>query len=430
MVLFVNFKLKYLNIERYETKALEKYLEDMALEGWILSYLAGRFLRFEKAEKCSLKYSIKRSDKDSFFGGNDSEKALIIKEAYEKSGWKLVTSYCELNIFVTEDLLTCAPFDKTFKDEISADISKSQKSIFITLLIYIIVLLGLSIFTNNLNFFERSDKIDTLLFILFINVILILYKIFNLIKLLIFKKNFINIIKDVEAIQGLLNVKSIKNKINFETAMIVIFNLFLLSVFILPFVSRFQDMPAIAIMYFMYSFTMVKIELDYRSKTTGKALSKYMKFIILIIVLLVGMMIYLSLNTKMATGLKAKITLKDFNATSITQEYERSKNNILSQSFHYFEECEETILSYDFIEVKYDFLVDRYYKDTVEYFTSEIYSMVSPKELAGMPPNMRGCISSSEDMLILNVKNKIIRLWKSKTISNEELIKVIYEKLK
>ena len=35
----MKFKLRYLNMERYEKKTLEKYLEAMALEGWILCYL-------------------------------------------------------------------------------------------------------------------------------------------------------------------------------------------------------------------------------------------------------------------------------------------------------------------------------------------------------------------------------------------------------
>lgn len=125
----MNIKIKYLNIERYETKEFEKYLEEMALKGWKLAYLSRRLLRFSKSEKTNIKYSVRILDKLSTFEGADPKKIDELKKTYEEAGWSFITEDNRLFIFATDNISVIAPCDKTLKEELIYNSTKSLKGI-------------------------------------------------------------------------------------------------------------------------------------------------------------------------------------------------------------------------------------------------------------------------------------------------------------
>lgn len=428
----MKFKLKYLNIERYETKNLEKYLEAMALEGWILCYLNNSILRFQEGEKTSLRYSIARSNDDKLWSGINKNKELKIINDYTAAGWKLITSYYEINVFATENLSAKAPSDKTLKEEISNNISLSQKSIPAKLLIYTLVLLLIAMCSDKINLFSNSARIDILLFIVTTITIAILYDIFDLIRFLRFKRDFNRLAKNDSALDSLLDSQSLKHRINFLTSLMIFFYLFTLYICIISFIYTVHYLIIVGLAGLTKAIRLINAEITYRKEVLNKKRNLSLKLVKYLIILLSIVSSYISIFYKPTQNFNAKITLNDFNDTSIKNEYDYPENSIVAQKYHYSEEGENYFLIYDFIDVKYDFLVDKYYKDTLDYFTknkNELYKPYPSKELQDLPNGMRGYALLPTNTLILNIKNNIIIIRNVENLSSEEIINVVYEKL-
>lgn len=429
----MKFKLRYLNMERYETKTLEKYLEAMALEGWILCYLNNSILRFQKGEKTSLKYSIVRSNSDKLWSGVNKNKELKIINTYTAAGWKLITSYYEINVFATENLSAKAPSDKTLKEEISNDISLSQKSIPAKLLIYVLALLFMAMCSDKINLFSNSERIDVLLFILTFITIAILYNIFDLVRFLRFKRDFNRAAKNDTEVDTLLDAKSLQHRINLLTSLMTFFYLFTLYLCIISFIYPLHYMIILGLAGLTKTIRLIDAEITYRTEILKQKKTLPLKLVKCLIILLALTVSSISLFFKPTQNFNAKITLNDFNDTSIKQEYDYPENSIVAQKYYYSEEGENYILIYDFIKVKYDFLVDKYYKDTLYYLTkntNELYKPYASKELQDLPNGMRGYALFPTNTLILNIKNNIIIVRSVENLSQEEIINVVYEKLK
>lgn len=429
----MNFKFKYLNIERYETKTLEKYLEAMALDGWILCYLNNSVLRFKKGEKTSLKYSIVRSNDDKLWSGINKSKELKIINDYTAASWRLITSYYEINIFATEDLSAKVPSDKTVKEEISNDISLSQKSIHAKLLIYSLLLLFIAIGSDKINLFSNSERIDMLLFIATTITIAILYNIFDLIILLRFKRDFNRFVKNDTEINNLLDAQSLNHRINCLTLLMAFFYLFTLYICLISFIYPLHYTIIIGLVGLNKTIRLINAEITYRKDVlnTNRNISlNLLKYFLILIALVTS---FISVFYKLPQNFNAKITLSDFNDTSISQKYDYPENSIVAQKYHYSEYGENYCLIYDLINVKYNFLVTKYYNDTLGYFTEKRNESDRPypaKELKDLPKGMKGHILSPTNTLILNVKNNIVILRNIESLPQEEIINVIYEKLK
>lgn len=429
----MNFKFKYLNIERYETKTLEKYLEAISLDGWILCYLNNSVLRFKKDEKTSLKYSIVRSNDDKLWSGINKSKELKIINDYTAAGWRLITSYYEINIFATEDLSAKVPSDKTVKEEISNDISLSQKSIHAKLLIYLLSLLFIAMCSDKSNLFSNSERIDTFIFLVPIITIAILYNIFDLMRFLYFKRNFKKLSTNTIYMSDLFNINSLNSRIKFLTVLMTSLYLFSLSICIISFVYPIHYMIIIGLAGLIKSIRIINSEIIYRKDVLNKKYNLYFKIAKYLILLVALVISYINIFCKPTQSFNAKITLNDFNDTSINQKYDNIKNSIISKRYYYSESGENYYLIYDFIKVNSDFLVDKYYNDTLAYFTrkkNESHKPLSAKELKDLPKGMKGHILSPTNTLILNVKNNIVILRNIESLPQEEIINVIYEKLK
>ena len=142
--------VKLISIKEHECKALEEYLEEKALEGWMLEDIICGFLIFKKNKPQKCKFAV-----DVFTDNNKDEYI----EYCEAGGWKYLFQHDKFLIFYTEDkIITPIQTDEEIV------LKKVRKSILRSLL-YNIFLIGLMIsnlFTGEKNgygfFSEISDN--------------------------------------------------------------------------------------------------------------------------------------------------------------------------------------------------------------------------------------------------------------------------------
>ena len=142
--------VKLISIKEHECKALEEYLEEKALEGWMLEDIIFGFLIFKKNKPQKCKFAV------DIFKDNNKDEYI---EYCEAGGWKYLFQHDKFLIFYTEDkIITPIQTDEEIV------LKKVRKSILRSLL-YNIFLIGLMIsnlFTGEKNgygfFSEISDN--------------------------------------------------------------------------------------------------------------------------------------------------------------------------------------------------------------------------------------------------------------------------------
>ena len=142
--------VKLISINEHECKALEEYLEEKALEGWMLEDIICGFLIFKKNKPQKCKFAV------DLFTDNNKDEYI---EYCEAGGWKYLFQHDKFLIFYTEDkIITPIQTDEEIV------LKKVRKSILRSLL-YNIFLIGLMIsnlFTGEKNgygfFSEISDN--------------------------------------------------------------------------------------------------------------------------------------------------------------------------------------------------------------------------------------------------------------------------------
>ena len=142
--------VKLISIKEHECKALEEYLEEKALEGWMLEDIICGFLIFKKNKPQKCKFAV------DIFTDNNKDEYI---EYCEAGGWKYLFQHDKFLIFYTEDkIITPIQTDEEIV------LKKVRKSILRSLL-YNIFLIGLMIsnlFTGEKNgygfFCEISDN--------------------------------------------------------------------------------------------------------------------------------------------------------------------------------------------------------------------------------------------------------------------------------
>lgn len=142
--------VKLISIKEHECKALEEYLEEKALEGWMLEDIICGFLIFKKNKPQKCKFTV------DIFTDNNKDEYI---EYCEAGGWKYLFQHDKFLIFYTGDkIITPIQTDEEIV------LKKVRKSILRSLL-YNIFLIGLMIsnlFTGEKNgygfFSEISDN--------------------------------------------------------------------------------------------------------------------------------------------------------------------------------------------------------------------------------------------------------------------------------
>ena len=145
-----NKLVKLMLIKEHECKAWEEYLEEKALEGWMLEDIICGFLIFKKNKPQKCKFAV------DIFTDNNKDEYI---EYCEAGGWKYLFQHDKFLIFYTEDkIITPIQTDEEIV------LKKVRKSIFRSLLcnIFLIGLMISNLFTGEKNgygfFSEISDN--------------------------------------------------------------------------------------------------------------------------------------------------------------------------------------------------------------------------------------------------------------------------------
>ena len=155
--------VKLISIKEHECKALEEYLEEKALEGWMLEDIICGFLIFKKNKPQKCKFAV------DIFKDNNKDEYI---EYCEAGGWKYLFQHDKFLIFYTEDkIITPIQTDEEIV------LKKVRKSILRSLL-YNIFLIGLMIsnlFTgekNGYGFFSEALLVMASLIIIIIGAVI------------------------------------------------------------------------------------------------------------------------------------------------------------------------------------------------------------------------------------------------------------------
>ena len=138
-----NTFIKLVTIREHECKALEKYLEEKALEGWMIQDIICGFLIFKKKEPQKCKFAV------DIFTENEKDEYI---EYCEAAGWTHLLQHNKYFIFCTKDQgITPIQTDEEIV------LKKVRKSI-LRNLIYNIFLIGSIIFNLSISAKNRSEE--------------------------------------------------------------------------------------------------------------------------------------------------------------------------------------------------------------------------------------------------------------------------------
>lgn len=156
--------IKLIPIKEHECKALEEYLEEKALEGWMLEDIICGFLIFKKNKPQKCKFAV------DIFTDNNKDEYI---EYCEAGGWKYLFQYDKFLIFYTEDkIITPIQTDEEI-------VLKKVRKYILRSLLYNIFLIGLMIFNlftgekNGYGFFSEIADNGALLVMASLIIILI-----------------------------------------------------------------------------------------------------------------------------------------------------------------------------------------------------------------------------------------------------------------
>ena len=86
----------------YDRTGIQLYLEKKAEEGWMLEKMGGFFWKFRHCEPKKVHFALTYFPKASMFDPTPSERQLMFQEFCAHSGWNLVASSAQMQIFCNE----------------------------------------------------------------------------------------------------------------------------------------------------------------------------------------------------------------------------------------------------------------------------------------------------------------------------------------
>ncbi|MBR4879237.1 MAG: DUF2812 domain-containing protein, partial [Clostridia bacterium] len=87
----------------FDFPKIEKMLEKMALEGWMLCEAKGNLWKYQRIEPAKLKFSVMFLPKVSAFDPEPTEQSELLADFAERTGWKHVASASMMQIFCNEN---------------------------------------------------------------------------------------------------------------------------------------------------------------------------------------------------------------------------------------------------------------------------------------------------------------------------------------
>lgn len=431
MMIFKKKKWVIFNFLPYEYESLEEYLEKMAFKGWVLEDISRCYLKFKKSNPKKLRYSVDILDSISFLDGKDTDRALEYREYCNEAGWDFVCESEKIQIYCSEENSERINIHTDEIEKFNIIRKASLKYILIKIITAVLLLFSQYISTigsNDGHFLASPLALGSLTFVVIFSV----YEIISLITFITF------IIKGKKAISS---NKSLSY--DFKAIVLikrVIYNILSLVLIIALIVFVMQS----GLNYFKLLIIVIVIAIvsNYILSFIKNKNYKNRKIIIpivyivlsLVIIIIIINMVIINVFTK---GYKHNekmlesvphLVLEDFNDTSKDGSLlcGIEKTPIASYIF-YSEKGKKEHLSYHIFESKYEWPV-RYNFNKNMKFANKIDVDYIEKQ-TNLPQDIKVYMNEHGHEYIIISSNKMIEISTRESLSEEELINIVYEKI-
>lgn len=421
------------NFFPYEYKALEKYLDDMALKGWKLQSIKGVVLKFKKIEPKRIIYSVDVMDKVSFFDGKNSDSALEYREYCKAAGWDFICEREKIQVYCSESETDRVPIHTDEKEKFNCIFKASLKYVLLSLFTVIIVFFTqcmMIIGSYDARFLANNLQLLSLC-------IMSIFTIHEIIRFV----NFINwMVKGRKSLKREGEVsydyfKVVKIKRIICKLMLIICLVYIVSIAIM---GEIFTLKISAVIFLMAGAT--SILMNFVSKTKYKKKRKiniisYVVIIIFTIIIINGLIFNEVFFNHMGRDNKIKkdnyiLNLKDFNdeAAEKGSLYTNENNSFLASTLFYSNKGKNVDLGYELFQSKYEWAV-KYDFNNIMNWMKKINIKYIEKE-TDLPEDIKVYMNEKGHKYLMVSSNKLIEInsW-DKNLSEGELLNKVYEKV-
>lgn len=350
------------NFFPYEIKAMEEYLEEMALKGWKLEKIQRASFKFKRIEPKELKYNVDLLDEIAFVDGEGTEKSMEYRKYCEMAGWKFVCDREKFQIYCSENLKDTIEIHTDEVERFNI-IKKTTMKYELSIMVVIFFLLFYG-YTATRNGSFLSDNVMLLyVFLIFIRVII---EVIQFVNFDIWKKNAEQSLEKSEKVYY-----GRKKSNALRSVILTIVDLLLLLVVI----SMVIDFGAFAVKLVILYFFIGEIPNIIRyfvNKTDGDNIKRrnlyrstiWITMILIIPITLIlfysGIMNFDFKSTNVVTGKINILTIEDLGYEVKNEEslFIKEKNSIIADNVNYRVESNEGYMSYELFTSKYNWAID------------------------------------------------------------------------
>lgn len=415
----------------YEYKALEKYLEKMALKGWMLEGMVGFFLKFIKIEPKALKYSVDVMDKIPMLLGGDSKSAVECREYCEAAGWQFICQMEKIQIYCKENELENIPIQTDEEEKYKSIFKASLKYSLLNVLCIAMVLYSqyLTSFGSIYSEFLASNSRLILLLLLSLWFIqdtaqfihFIIWSIRGRCRL----KNHEEVSYDFKIIT---NIKLVLNKIMFILSLAILC-IMILSGLLGKHLVEFLTVITVSIVVGIILFNIIKKIVDkYETR-------KIINISVVMLIVTINLIIYSKMSVTMGiegiigdnNNANYSLTIEDFDYNSIDRDGNKEVS-ILTSYEHYYEDGEEnSFISYYLYRSRYNFIIDYILNRELEKVNKYDGQVTLIKN--NLPENIK-VYKSNDNRFILVSDNILISIYiEVNNLNQDENLKIIYDKV-
>lgn len=413
----------------FEYEALEKYLEDMALKGWMLEKINGGYIKFKKMEPKKIKYSIDVLNKVSFFDGKNSDNALEYREYCVAAGWQFVCEWEKFQVFSCAQDIEKVPIHTDEKEKFKSILKASLYYISASLIM--VICFGIMAYIATIGSFNANFLAsNTSLMMLIMQLSFISIELMGVISFVLWiAKGTISLKKGDEVSYNHFKFIKIKRVINNLIFFIAIF--ILLCLLFEGQTSVLGIVGSILIMIGIFILLM-----KYVSKTNYKATKKRTInigiYILMTISTLVIMNLFIfrgiSFYENSDDKIDFKLTLEDFGDTTKDEGYTSVDESIIARTIEYQPDGEKYNLGYELFESEYEW-ANKYQFNKMIKANKEMEIEYIEKD-TNLPSNIKVLRNENGHIYLMASPDKVVEFFDWDEVLDEEVvINTVYENL-
>lgn len=426
-----NNKIILFKFMPYEYKALEKYLDKMALRGWILKGAWGYFLKFSKEEPKKLEHTVVVVNNVYLSPLSESKESSEYKEYCEAAGWSFVCGRDNILIFNKNN-------DKDLP--IETDENEKFKSVFKYSLKYILsdafATLMILFSQGHIWFGGYSPNFLADNFILLLLLILFIWTLQSTTQLIHF------LIWSIGAKRKLDIGNEISYKFKFITNIKLIFNkLVVIAILSSLIIGALYLGGLFTITIFIIGISIwLGFALHKKISKSNYGLKKrriiFISGILLILLVNLSIMPKLLLSkpgditvAMMNRGKEYPLTLEDFGDISINSDYKfkEADRSVLLTAEALFDEGKEMKISYDIYKSRYKSIIDYSLKIMLDRQLERYHGEVIELSTT-LPSNIKVYKVKNESTFVIASEKKFISAFiETESFSDEEIVNIIYK---